>query len=46
MPHPFVTFSKHAKERIRQRGVSQQQVAAVLAGPDRMYFGPKGNLVA
>jgi hypothetical protein len=31
---------------MRQRGVSAQQVEAVLARPDRTYLGAQGNMIA
>ena len=32
-----VRFTRHAKERMSERGISQSDVLAVLRAPDRVY---------
>jgi hypothetical protein len=46
VPPSLVTFSAHAMDRMRQRGISELQVLATLAKPDRMYLGSHGNPIA
>ena len=39
-------FSVHARERMRSRSISEQQVIVVLSQPDRRYLGSRGNMIA
>ena len=39
-------FSQHARERMRTRSISEQQVIFTLAMPDRTFRGSRGNMVA
>ena len=39
-------FSKHARERMRARSISEQQVILTLAVPERRFRGSRGNMIA
>jgi hypothetical protein len=39
-------FSKHARERMRARAISDQQVILALALPERRFQGSQGNMIA
>ncbi|MBA2596870.1 MAG: DUF4258 domain-containing protein [Chloroflexia bacterium] len=39
-------FSKHARERMRARSISEHQVILTLALPDRRFRGSRGNMIA
>jgi hypothetical protein len=39
-------FSQHARERMRTRSISEQQVILTLAMPDRTFRGSRGNMIA
>jgi hypothetical protein len=38
-------FSQHARERMRARSISEQQVIITLAMPDRRFRGTRGNMI-
>jgi hypothetical protein len=46
VPHQHVTYSHHARQRMQQRSVSDQQVRATLAQPDSLRLGNQGRQVA
>jgi len=46
MPHSLVTYSRHATDQMRRRGISGPRVEATLSTPDRTFLGRQGNLVA
>jgi hypothetical protein len=39
-------FSKHARERMRARSISEQQGILTLALPERRFRGSRGNMIA
>ncbi len=41
-----LNFLPHARERMEQRGISEEEVRATLEAPDREYFGNRGRTVA
>jgi hypothetical protein len=46
MPHPHVTFSAHAEERMMARSISERHVLWALANPDRVIMGRQGNPIS
>jgi hypothetical protein len=46
MPHAVITYSDHARLRMKQRSLSEELVAIILNDAERIYLGGKGNMVA
>jgi len=38
------TLTKHAKQRIKERGISEEEVEEVLKNPDYSIPGPRGEM--
>lgn len=46
MPHTLITYSIHARQRMKQRSVSEAAIATTLHNADHVYLGSHGNPIA
>jgi hypothetical protein len=46
MAYARIDYDRHARDKMRERLVSERQIAAALNRPDRLLAGHSGRLIA
>jgi len=42
----MILYTKHARQRMKERKVSKEQVEATVLNPDRWHYGEDGEIIA